>query len=413
MVIKLLLLASIALGAIASEDEKPALITGVVHSARTSAPLHEYSLEIRAGGRLEHVTTDSKGRFTSALRYAPGRITVRPFDSEATFSMPTRGGLPLPGAATDTLDLAWKGAPLELSVACGPTFQLAWNPHAESDSQPSVGSALARLITVTPDTIDEGAAMETRVRVAADGRAWVRFGALPVRSFPEDSAARLEIVTADGLWKSGIEVSAAELFKSGALDLTWRPCGLIAGSVRSESNRSVPNAWVTLERVGATDDAVLERRRTRAAPDGNFIVTGLELGRWRLMLNPLRHHPYSSPILDLKEKPRAQHSITLDYEGVRRSLEGRAIAGAAVEGAASPPSARVTLQRPEEGVPDESVELQWRPEAGKWTATFVFVDLPLRRYELVLEPSPGEEAAWEKLTLSASPGDDQVSFHRR
>jgi hypothetical protein len=403
--------ASIAASSPVARSDDPSLVTGTVIDARTRAPLSRYLLELRSGTRFDRVTSDEHGHFTSAIAFPPGDIAVRPVDDDSVARVAIDGGLDLFAAPDASIAMRFAGAPLEVVVPVGPMIRLAWKPAAVEGAPTTGATALARLVCVAKNGVDEGLTLSASLRLESDGSTWVRFAPLPPGVPACAGSTRLRIVTADGKWMAIADGGPAFDAAPQTLELAWRPCARWIGALDDNKGRGVPGTWIALERVDDTG-AVHERRRSRCDPNGGYAFEGLEPARWRLSGEPLRFHSFQSQPRDLPPGETSKLTVTLDPERTVGSINGRIDGAPVVAGEAAPLEAAIIVRRAGESLPQDTLRAAWRVENGRYVALFIVAAVPIGEYDLELVPPARDPGPWAALTLRVKAGDTAV-FTRR
>lgn len=389
---------------------KPSFVTGVVVGP-DGKPLGEYTLEMRItrpdpsqpGGqrvRLERVTTDAEGRFTSALQHTNGPVRLTRIDTEITTLGCSRGGLAELEPLISERVLAHEGSPLRLDLPCGPTFRLGWKPREEEIGEttpPALGASLARLVTRTPGDVDEGREYTTRLRVLDELHGWVRFAGWPAPGLVAGERVFLEVVTVDGRWKAVVDVTEFAAQSASELELSWRPTCRWVGTIADRRAATNGILWMHAERL-AESGAVVERRRARVEPDGRVLLRGLDPGTWRFTLKPLRYREWTSGAITLVPDEPAQASIALEPIALGVAAECLARGGPVVPDGTPPSAARAWLTRAGEILPQDESTLEWRPVDGAWRASIAFSDVPPGEYQMLVLPPDGPELGTRSAT---------------
>lgn len=413
-------LAVLACTAFGEEAQKQIPVTGTVVDP-DGRPLHEYTLEMRvtrpdpaaSGGkreRLERVTTDAQGRFTSALPHTSGPVRFTRVDTDATTFQATRGGLEALDPVVRDFERKHDGTPIRLEVPCGPAFQLSWKAreNPEEHDGPALGASSARLIAVEPGVIDEGSTLATSLRVRDELHGWVRFGGLPPRG--PDARLVLEVLTVDGRWKSTADVTELAPKGGGALALEWRPACRWIGSVPVERDRGGERTWFFAEQLDETG-AVLLRLRRELEPDGRVVFRGLDPGRWRFATRPLFQAPWSSGVLDLEFAKPPKTPIDLQPLDGITPLACLVTGGTAEEGSPPPRPGRVRVARPGAEEPLAELELVWAMHEGRWLARVELPRVAPGEYALTVLPPQGTSGAG--VTRTARAGGPVVEIEWR
>jgi hypothetical protein len=399
-------------GSFGDPEPKPTHVTGVVLGPDL-APLPEYTLALYTTRpdqekkdtprtRVERVTTDADGRFTSALTYSPGPLRFERIDRDSTTLARSAGDLNHIALPIRIFDRDHDGKPVKLVVPCGPTFDLTWKPYVPKEGEtspgPAIGISVARLFV--PNKIDDGWSYTTTPRAIDETHAWVRFGGSPVDPWgPNPERLVLEVVSGDGLWISSADVTELQRSKSRKVELAWKPCCTLVAVLEGVQPTPGERIWMYAERLDEKG-VVLERRRKRVGIDRTALYTGLDEGTWRLSALSLRNSPWTGTPFELRHDTVPKIQVDLKPYEQRTSFHCFATGDPVVEGGREPRPGIAWISRddgsdvPRGMIPLDEQPLVWTQKNGAWQADIEFKDVIPGAYLFAVVAPPSQDGPY-------------------
>lgn len=373
-----------------ADDGPKSAVTGIVLDDRTREPLPEYWLRLRdATGRTEDVATDASGRFTTKAELALGTLDIRLHDAPGRRRDSSRVEREHPGNAT---------APLELSVLCGPTFTLAFDPPAIAESE----------LTARMTSQGRDARSTPYVPVRRGSTRWVR---LPPLFANLEQGATLEVRAEDGLWMGSAEVVRTQGVERGVVLVRGTVRGLVRGRVVDDAQQPIERAIVTLEFTGGAEQG--SRRTERTEADGVFRFEYVPAGAATIAVEAFRFVPQLPRVVALTPGAETVEEIALARVPPAGSIRGRITSESGRFDGLVRMSLNATSQNESRSGGPARALVDWIDEGGRKIGVFTFPDLPAGGYRI----SGAVEAEWYTVTpeweprsVLATPPNDSVAF---
>lgn len=340
-------------------------------------------------GAVEEVTTDALGEFATTRAFDAGALTIvaRDHDQRSVQRSPSY----VVERTADALE-----APLELAVACGPTYRVAITPQEGLDPL----TVRARL-----RWNDGEQQQRTEFEPLRDGDpSWVRFAALPETV---KRAEALELRTSDGLWTGEVRVEAFRGVAPILLRADLESRAVLEGRAATPEGEPVAGAVALLS--ATTLDGKAYERRVTTRSDGSFRFELLRPGTGALRLAALRHAP-ADALVDLRSNAVEWVELVLARLPTAGAVKGE------IESETGSYDKPVRMILVREGVRELAsvmltADVFWSDRSGRKVGVWAFEDLPAGEYRV--SASTNDYLAWESRTRKVAPPDDRTVFRVR
>lgn len=224
---------------------------------------------------------------------------------------------------------------------------------------------------------------------------WVRFGPVDPAF---DRAERIELRSADGVWRADTPVKALRGVQAAPVTLKLEARAALTGRVLDADGRAIARAQVVLR-----EDAENPRERRREATtdaEGRYRFEYLRPVAYRATARSLRHTPEEKPVTLV-----AREVAQLDFALVPLPPAGPIRGEITTETGRSTPRARITLSSGRGG-PSLVSDVNWTTHEGRKVGRFEFSALPAGPFTLTVEKD--DWLKWEPRQLEVTAPKEDV-----
>lgn len=376
----------------------------------------------KATARSEDALTDLDGRFESALGYEAGVLEFAMLDCKPQKSKPASSADVSKIEREHSLTEAAAGAQQTIELAVGPTYTLEFDlpegeqlddfyavfpmrvlpelrdMHRSIAEDPNSGAALYYGGMLKP------ALLEPRAALRFGTTTWTRF-ASPIESSLQpqiDSREQmLYLRSLDGYWSGGAAVKSIQGIQQQPVAIELTKGGVIDVRIIDLEGRVVRSAWLQLSTAHAPSNVLAE---VGVDPKGCGSFEWLEPAEYELRVECDRYEAVSVRAtveagVNTKLEVRVQSASELGpVSGVLRGRTGRHRSKGAI----------IVLQSLENPELHLLKSLDYRKREGRYSAPFVFDDVPAGRYELSIRPL--DNMQWDKLAMVVTAPAEDLEF---
>lgn len=364
--------------------------------------------------RVEKVTTDPAGNFTTHQGFEPGLLEFVLHDLADARQHPAAPGVI---EHTHSPEAARRSEEQVFEVRVGPTYRIdvtlpegtqeddffatipadieTGNPVMHRTVAEDPGSPLALFYGSSSSRSDT---LEPRTPLRSGEPRWVRFRAPILFQRVSGGLSELHLRSADGFWAGAAAIASVRGVHPEPVRIELTQCGAIEGRILDSEGKPLPSSWVQL----AQDDEAIHEQGADAR--GGLSFRWLAPGEYQLVITNDRYLEWTATVT-----VTAGESTRLDVGMVSAGRLGT-IAGAlrSRTGRHRSKGGILTLTSKEDPSFYLIKGVRYRKRSGQYEAAFAFEDVPVGRYELTLDPL--DNRRWSALTLEVSAPATGVDF---